>query len=434
LRRNQKKTLGTAFLLCILFEVLAGIAHPNYSQAFQYPIYTEPVFIICQAGSIIFTIYFLSLTELCTVEYICKIKAKNSFTRKFLNVILPVLTTLVSFAAVLFIRGTITTFILQMTASTWENAEPGTIISTSFNIGIQSLSIDHYISRVFQAGDIVNTVFVNVIDHILRYIEPGLILLNVYFILANPLSELKDQDWFEAVSRNPKLVQKVEVNDKDLHIYVQNIFEIDIDSDKHRVALGSDDIHFWIQDTIFLICMICLYIASLAVGLYDNVAYKVMISIVHPIIFVCLCWGVIRLRERSNGRPKMYEIASFSNDYRVMKLIEPMFNYSQNDVEEYYHIFKNEKVLYLSKNQYISESDVPCKKPWMIMGIFVAINIVMINTLPSWLYLMPVGVGDVLLFSDVLYKSTKPNALGFIKRYLMDTSLIYIVLLCTRLF
>ena len=53
------------------------------------------------------------------------------------------------------------------------------------------------------------------------------------------------------------------------------------------------------------------------------------------------------MRENTSGKPILYEIVAFSEDYRIMRLKESQFQYSQKEIEECYHLFKNENVTYL---------------------------------------------------------------------------------------
>jgi hypothetical protein len=434
LSRDKKKTLRNAFLLCALFETLTGIAHPNYAQLTEPPFYTEPIFIIFQTCSIITTIYFLSLVEMAAAEWIQTIVIKNSSLKKYISIIIPVLMTLLSFAVILFIRGLFTALV-SLTVSQYDKGM-WYVISTSFLHAFKAMTFNYYIVRVFQSGNIANSVFINVIDHILRYLEPGLIGFNIYYILANPLSELTENDWFQAISCNPRLVRRIELNQEELSVHLQNVFEMEVDSVKYKVALVVDGIRYRAQDILLLVMMACLWIASMVIGLKnsDNIIYTILISVIHPIIYICLCWRIVRLREESYGNPMMYEIESFSEDYRLMHLKELSFKFSENDLYGCYQSFKNENITYLIDNKFNAESDIAYKRPWLIMTAFVVINMIMFDTLASWLYIMPIGFGDLLLLNDVIHRSTRPDALRFLQRYLIYSSLIYIVLLCTKFF
>ena len=235
LTQNKKRTLITAFILCVVFETLAGIMQPEYSTVTECPYYIETIFILCQLGSLIFTIYFLSLVELEVISHIRIIPVKNSKLTKCLLIIIPVIITLLSFAVVLFIRGFLSSFINQITIPSSSNTEHA--LSYSFLNGCKSITLDYYISRVFQLGDASENGIVNVIDHILRYVEPGLIGFNIYYILANPLSQLTEDTWMTEISCNPSLVRKMEIDHKELNMHLQNVYEIKDLSAKHKVAL-----------------------------------------------------------------------------------------------------------------------------------------------------------------------------------------------------
>lgn len=434
LSRDKKKTLRNAFLLCALFETLTGIAHPNYAQLTEPPFYTEPIFIIFQTCSIITTIYFLSLVEMAAAEWTQTIVIKNSSLKKYISIIIPVLMTLLSFAVILFIRGLFAALV-SLTVSQYDKGM-WYVISTSFLHAFKAMTFNYYIVRVFQSGNIANSVFINVIDHVLRYLEPGLIGFNIYYILANPLSKLTENDWFQAISCNPRLVRRIELDHEELSVHLQNVFEMEVDSVKYKVALVVDGIRYRAQDILFLVMMACLCIASMIIVLKnsDNIIYTILISIIHPIIYITLCWCVVRLRETSNGNPVIYEIESFSKDYRTMRLTELKFNLTNKETLRYYKSFKNENITYLSDNKFNAESDITYKHPWVIILSFIGVNFIIFNTLSSWLYIMPIGFGDLLLFNDVVHRSTKPDALRFLQRYLIYSSLIYLVLLCTKFF
>jgi len=367
-------------------------------------------------------------------EWVQTVAIKNSSLKKFISIVIPVLMTLLSFAVILFIRG----LFAALVSLTMSQSDKGMwyVISTSFLHAFKAMTFNYYIVRVFQSGNIANSVFINVIDHVLRYLEPGFIGFNIYYILANPLSKLTENDWFQAISCNPRLVRRIELNQEELNVHLQNVFEMEVDSVKYKVALVVDGIRYRAQDILFLVMMACLWIASMVIGLKnsDNIIYTILISVIHPIIYICLCWRIVRLREESYGNPMMYEIESFSEDYRLMHLKELSFKFSENDLYGCYQSFKNENITYLIDNKFNAESDIAYKRPWLIMTAFVVINMIMFDTLASWLYIMPIGFGDLLLLNDVIHRSTRPDSLRFLQRYLIYSSLIYIVLLCTKFF
>jgi len=434
LLHNKKKTLIVAFILCALFETFAGTTQPDYSLPAKTPYFTETLFILFQLCSLISTIYYLSLVELNTINHMSTVQIKNSVMRRVVMVAIPIIVTLITFDIVLFIRGTIVNFVYQIANPSGEAVEY--ILNSSLDAGCKSITLDNYISRVFQLGDASENNIINVIDHLLRYMEPGLIIFNMYYIFTNPLSQLTEDNWIKEISCNPSLIRKIELNHKRLRVHLQNVFLIKTASAKYKVALVVDKMKYRFQDVLILIILFFLSILSLTIRLKfgNNLVFTIVISFLHPVIYIGLCLSITNLRENSSGNPMIYEISAFSEDYRTMKLNEIGLQCSQITINGYYHSFKNENVTYLVKNSYHSESDNTYKYPVLIMIVFVLINFLIFNTLPSWLYIMPIGIGDILLLNDVLHRSTKPQALGFIKRYLIYSSLIYIVLLCTRFF
>lgn len=434
LTKNKKKTLKIAFLLCALFQSLAGITQPAYSLSIEYPYYIELIFIIFQICSLVCTIYFLSLVEIAAVNRTKSFKSNNKFITKVVTVAVPILLTILALDAALFIRGIISGLTYQITNPSGKGV--GYILLSTMLNGLKSMTLDNYISRVFQLGDVTKNVFINVLDHVVRYIEPGFIIFNICYIFANPLSKLTDNDWMKSISCNPQLVRKMELDHQEINMRLQNVFVIEVDSVKHQVALIVKDMKYRTKDIVLLICTAILSILSLLVGLKhtDSLILMLIISIIHPVIFMFMCWCIMGARKESAGTPMLYEVESFSKDYRVMKLKELQFQYSQKDVKNCFRSFKNENVIYMRENGYHSESDAAYKNPWMIMAVFLIINVLMINTLPSWLYVMPIGIGDLLLFNDVMHRSTRPDAVGFVKRYVIYTLFIYAVLLCTKFF